>query len=109
MPTEPIKEHWILRITPPRYRDRVTRVGLIFGPICRIVWMFGAFSGLFFGPLTFAISKPTAPISQPILWLRRISGADGFLWTYTLTMFVFIGVVYTGHTLLEYLHKSRNA
>jgi vacuolar-type H+-ATPase subunit I/STV1 len=109
MPTRPSKEHWILRITPQCYRERVTRIGLYFGIVCSFIWMMGAFFGLFFGPALFAIWRPEAPISQPILWLRRISGSEAFVLTYTLSMMAFIGIIHTGHTLLNYLRNNRKS
>jgi hypothetical protein len=67
-----------------------------------MVWMLAAFAGLFFGPLLFAVWRPTAPISQPILWLQRTSGFDGFILVYTLTMIVLIGIIRTGSTFFEH-------
>jgi len=109
MPSAPIKEHWILRITPQPHRQLVIRVGRIFGTICSMVWMLGAFMGIYLGPLAFAVFRPAAPVSQPILWLIRVLDSDTFILTYTLIMLVFIGIVLTGHTLLEHLHNIRNA
>ena len=95
------KPHWILRIIPPRYRQRITRVALIVGSICSVIWMFAAFAGLFFGPLAFAVWRPETFIFQPVLWLRRVSGPDAFILTYGISMLVIIGVIYTGHTFRE--------
>jgi hypothetical protein len=63
--------------------------------------MLAAFAGLFFGPLAFAVLRPDAPISQPVLWLRRVSGPDAFVLTYGLSMIVIIAIIYTGHTFVE--------
>jgi hypothetical protein len=97
------KPHWLLRITPERHRERVTRIGIIFGALCSMVWMLAAFFGLFFGPLLFAVWRPTAPISQPVLWLRRVSGQDAFYLTYGLSMFAIIAVIYAGQDFVERL------
>lgn len=56
-------------------------------------------------PLAFAIQWPDAPLSQPILWLIRIAGPDASVPVYSLTMLVLILIVYTGHTLFDYLTK----
>jgi hypothetical protein len=98
MPAGSDKPHWILRMTPKRYRSRVIRIGLVFGALCSMVWMVAAFFGLFLGPLALAVWRPAAPISQPIIWLRRVSGPNGFPFTYGLSMLVIVGVVYTGQT-----------
>ncbi len=110
MTTPSSKEHWILRVTPQSQRKRVVQIGRIFGVVCSMIWFLGAFVGLFLGPLVFAVWRPAAPISQPILWLRRVSGPpDAFLLTYTLMMMAFIGIVFTGYSFLEYLRNDRNA
>ena len=54
---------------------------------------------------TLAIQWPDAPLSQPILWLIRIAGPDASVPVYSLTMLVLILIVYTGHTLFDYLTK----
>jgi hypothetical protein len=104
------KPHWILRITPERHRQRVTRIAIIFGAICTMVWMLAAFIGLFLGPLAFTVWRPTAPISQPILWLRRVSGPDAFILTYSLSMLLIIAIVFTGQDFLQRVKpNARNA
>jgi len=109
MPTQQPKEHWILRVTPEPYHNRIIRVGRFFGVLCSMIWILGAVGGLYLGPLAFAVWRPAAPISQPVLWLRRVSEPDAFMLIYTLVMMTFIGVVYIGHSFLEYLRNDRNS
>ena len=109
-PTASHKPHWLLRITPERHRERVTRIAIVFGALCSLVWFLAAFVGLFLGPLAFAVWRPTAPISQPVLWLRRISGPDAFILTYGLSMLLVIAIVYSGQSFVERLKPNdRNA
>ena len=108
MTTPSSKEHWILRVSPQSQRKRVVQIGRIFGVVCTMIWFLGAFVGLFLGPLAFSVWRPAAPISQPILWLRRISGSEAFILTYTLVMMAFIGIVFTGYSFLDYIRTDRN-
>jgi hypothetical protein len=103
------KEHWILRLTPERHRHRVIRIGFIFGAACHAVLMLCGCFGLFFAPLSFAVWRPAAPIAQPVIWLRRISGAEAFPLTYTLVMCAIIAIVFTGYAFHESLRKQPNA
>jgi hypothetical protein len=73
-----------------------------------MIWILGAFVGLFLGPLAVSVWRPAAPISQPVLWLRQVSEPDAFMLIYTLVMVIFIGVVYIGHSFLEYLRNDLN-
>lgn len=104
------KTHWILRVVSERHHPRVMRIGLVFGAICRMIWMLAAFAGLFLGPILFFAWRPSAPISQPILWLRNVSGSnDAFLLSYTIAMITFISVIRAGCSFVDYINKSRNA
>lgn len=104
------KPHWILRLTPERHRTRVTRVGTVFGAICSMIWTLAAFVGIFLSPLAYSLWRPEAPIARLVLGLRRASGESAFIPVYSLVMIAIIGVVYSGHTFLEYVsQKAKNA
>ncbi|SKA92989.1 hypothetical protein SAMN02745166_02020 [Prosthecobacter debontii] len=99
---------WILRVTPEKHRELIQRIGIIVGFICQIVWMLGAFAGLFLGPLLFAIWRPTAPISQPVFWLLRTSGPEWSLIIYTFVMWICIGLVRVGCSFFEYVTATQS-
>ena len=105
----PPKIHWILRVTPESHRERVKRIGLIIGALCSMVWMLGAFAGLFLAPILFSVWRPAAPISQPVLWLQRTSGSEWFILTYSVAMVALIGIIRTGCTFFDHVTNNRNA
>jgi hypothetical protein len=106
--TAPQELHWILRVTPEQQRDRIQRLGTIVGAFCQMLWMLSAFTGLFLGPILFAVWRPTAPISQPVLWLQRISGPEWSIVSYTLAMLMFIGLVRVGCSFFDYVTRTKS-
>ena len=70
------KEPWVLRVCPERYKRNVTFVGSLIGVLGYIVYLFGGFFAILFGPILFAKSEPDAPISRPVIWLAE--AWDGF-------------------------------
>jgi hypothetical protein len=103
------KEHWILRITPHRCRQRVIRIGFVGGTICTAIIHLAGMIGLYLGPIAFAAWRPRAPISRPVLWLRSISDPDWFMLTYTLAVSIIIGVIFVSASFAEYVRNTRNA
>ena len=108
MPAEPVREYWIHRIIPLRYRERVTRTGFVLGGVCSMIWTLGAFTGLFLAPFWFSQWRPGSLVAQPVHWLRqRIADTDHFIYAYSFSMLAFIGIIYSGHTLFERLVSNR--
>ncbi len=98
--------HWILRITPERHRARVTRIGAVFGFVCSMIWTLAAFSGLFLGPLVYALWRPEAPLSRLVRRLYSAPGDDSSILIYSSVMIAIIGLIYSGHTFLNYVSQE---
>lgn len=71
-----------------------------------MVWMLGAFAGLFLEPIFYSNFRPDAPVSRMVHWVKRAVGPEDFVLVYTLGMLAMIAIIRTGCTFFEYVTKD---
>ena len=101
-----LKEHWIIRLAPDRYRSRITHLGFIFGAACYILIYICGVSSIFLAPLVAAKLTPSAPIAQAVLWLLLAVGVEKFYYAYSCIMLTVLIILGVGYTLFESIRSS---
>jgi len=101
------KEPWLLRNCSERQRKIVTFIGGAIGILGYGVYFFGGLLVIVFGPAAFAMWRPDAPISRPIIWLGRAVGPTAFMVIYFSVMVAVAFILMWGIRVHDYTDKQR--
>ena len=102
----PSKTPWLLRSGSERQTKIITLIGSAIGIIGYFAYFFGGLVAIVFGPVAFAMWRPDAPISQPIIWLGRTVGPTPFIVIYFSVMTAVAFILMWGIHVHDYTHQQ---
>ena len=80
---------------------------MVVGAVGYVSFYMGGLFAILLGPLAYAAWRPNAPISQPVIWLKHLTGKDSFLLTYLLIQGFVAITLFCGSMLFEYLRFKK--